>query len=468
MSSNCSGASIPIFEVDSLKGRIIMKEALKVAFSVLALAVLVSATAQAATYPARSCNVADVQSAVNSATDGDAVTIPACAQTNWSSTLTITNGITLQGAGEGVTILGDNVPKGGSSCSGGGPLVAWSVNAPNSFRMTGVTIVGVATDPGVCQRGHITVGGSTHLMRIDHVTINPAQTVSIYIDGDIWGLIDFFTHVGNFVNGVRVEHVNWNGGSNDSWGDRSWATPIDYGSPEGIYIEDSSFTSTSPDYIGGAVDCFSGGRLVFRHNTVSMLNIQSHGADSDQRHRACRWMEIYNNTFTYSNVNDLAFIAWIRGGTGVVFNNTVTAAGYANKIVQAVNCRDASAGCGGGPNYTPWGACDGSSPYDQNSTGGYRCVDQPGSGTSNLLGPDPGGGITPANTWVGNILDPIYVWGNTLNGSSDNVTSGSTNVASNRDYYMGASRPGYTPYTYPYPPSGMPPAPPSNLLATPQ
>ena len=46
---------------------------------------------------------------------------------------------------------------------------------------------------------------------------------------------------------------------------------------------------------------------------------------------------------------------------------------------------------------------------------------------------------------------PIYVWGNTLNGSSNNTTTGSTNVANNRDYYVGTARPGYTPYTYPNP-----------------
>jgi hypothetical protein len=434
------------------------------------LSALITATVQAATYTAASCSISDVQTAINSAVGGDTVTIPACSQTNWSSTLTITKGITLQGAGAGQTILGDNVSKGGSTCTGGGPLIAWSVNAPNSFRLTGITIVGVTTDPGVCQRGHITVSGSTHSMRIDHTAIKPAQTVGIFIAGDIWGVIDHHTHVGQFVNGVRVEHLDWNGTSSDSWGDQSWAQSISYGSGQGVYIEDSSFTSTDPNYVGGATDCFSGGRLVFRYNTVSMLNNQSHGADSDQRHRACRWQEIYNNTYTYSNVNNLAFISWIRGGTGVFYNNTITASGYTNNIVQASNCRDASAGCGAGPSYAPWGACNGSSPYDQNSIGGYRCVDQPGSGTSHLLGPDPSGTITPSNAWVGNILDPVYVWNNTLNGLSNNTTTGSTNVANDRDYHVGAARPGYSPYTYPHPldtnGGGTAPAAPSNLQAT--
>lgn len=433
-------------------------------FPVFAL-LLIASFAHGATFNAASCSFTNVQSAVTSSASGDTVIIPACSQTNWSSTLTITKGITLQGAGVGSTIIGDNVSKGGAGCSGGGPLVSWSVDNPKSFRMTGLTIVGVTADPGVCQRGHVTVGGSTHSMRIDHLTINPAQTVSIYISGDIWGLIDHFTHVGDFVNGVRVEHLNWNGTSNDTWGDRSWVAAINYGSGEGVYIEDSSFTSTNANFIGGATDCFSGGRIVFRHNTVSMYNNQSHGTDSDQRHRSCRWQEVYSNTYTYSNVSNLAFINWIRGGTGVFYNNTVTAAGYSNKIVQVVNCRDASAGCGGGPSYTPWGACNGSSAYDQNSSGGYRCVDQPGSGTSNLLGPDSGGTtITPANASVGNALDPIYVWNNTLNGSSNNTTSGSTNEALNRDYFVGTARPSYTAYTYPHPLQGGSPPPPSNVV----
>ena len=451
-----------------------MTRTLHAALFVLLLSTFFSASAPAATRTAASCSTSDVQTAINSAVGGDTVTIPACSQTNWSSTLTITKGITLQGAGDtggSQTILGDNVDKGGAGCSGGGPIIDWNVNAPNSFRMTGIKIVGVMTDPGVCSRGHITVHGSTHSMRIDHVTVNPAQTTSMVIEGDIWGVIDHYTMSGAFKYGIRVEHLNWNGTSNDSWGDRSWATAINYGSGEGIYIEDSSFTNTDATFISGAVDCFSGGRLVFRHNTVSMMNTQAHGADSDQRHRACRWKEVYSNTFTYSNVNNLAFIDWTRGGTSVIYNNTITAAGYTNKIVQVVNCRDATAGCGGGPNYTPWGTCNGGSPYDQNSGGGRRCVDQPGSGTSNLLGPDSGGGVTPANTWVGNIPDPIYVWGNTLNGSSNNTTSGSTNVIVNGDYYVGGTgRPGYAPYAYPHPLTGssdsQPPTVPQNLTAS--
>lgn len=443
--------------------------------------VVSAASASAATYVAASCAESDVQTAIGMATNGDTVNIPACSQTNWNSTLTINVGITLQGAGQGVTILGDNIPKGtaAGSCNDGGPFILWNVRAPNSMRMTNMTINAVATDPNVCSRGHIKVTGSTHSMRIDHITIT-AVTASVFISGDVWGLIDHYTFSGNFVTGVRVEHYNWNGFSNwnDTWGDASWNAPVHYGSGEGVYIEDSSFTGTSNVASAAATDCYSGGRITFRHNTINTLDLGTHGADSSGRYRSCRWVEFYNNTFTYTTVNALGFIAWIRGGSGVFYNNTITAAGYHGGIVQVSNCRDAGTGCDNNMsgNFPPWGACDGSSPYDQDSSGGsgYRCVDQPGSGTSNLLGPDPGGGITPANSWVGNMLDPIYVWNNTLNGVSNNSTGQVGHVVLNRDFYVGTPRPGYTAYTYPHPlsqgttapPPSSAPAPPSGLLTT--
>jgi hypothetical protein len=80
-------------------------------------------------------------------------------------------------------------------------------------------------------------------------------------------------------------------------------------------------------------------------------------------------------------------------------------------------------------------------PYDQNSaTTGYRCVDQPGAGTSNVI-TDPGGAPGPV-AWVGNILDPVYQWLNKINGGLNEVGNFgqlSTNVALNRDVYRGTT-----------------------------
>ena len=58
----------------------------------------------AATVEADSCSLAHVQAAHDAADRGDTVTVPAGSCT-WSSYLSITKSITLQGAGAGVTTI---------------------------------------------------------------------------------------------------------------------------------------------------------------------------------------------------------------------------------------------------------------------------------------------------------------------------------------------------------------------------
>jgi hypothetical protein len=53
---------------------------------------------QAATINAASCSYADVAAAVSAASNGDTVIVPA-GQATWDTTLSITRGVTLQGAG---------------------------------------------------------------------------------------------------------------------------------------------------------------------------------------------------------------------------------------------------------------------------------------------------------------------------------------------------------------------------------
>src|SRR6266568_4493975 len=69
---------------------------------------------QAATWPSVSVAEADVATAISKAADGDTVTVPP-GTAIWSSQLTITKNITLQGAGVGQTIIYDDSPKGTSS-----------------------------------------------------------------------------------------------------------------------------------------------------------------------------------------------------------------------------------------------------------------------------------------------------------------------------------------------------------------
>ncbi len=402
-----------------------------------ALLVLDTQSLKAATITSASCSSSAVGTAINSASAGDTVLIPA-GDCTWTAQLMVTKGVSLLGAGQGLTIIRDNVAKDGS---GNSRLMVFTVNSPNTFRIANFTLVGQAPDSSSYNKGHIALYGTTKSFRVDHITVNSPQTSIIRADGDLWGVIDHITVTGNAAI-LQVSHPNW-GGSGD-YGDESWADPLYLGTEKAIYVEDCTFTANGNPYSTAAMDGVAGGRVVFRYNKLTQANTTSHGVDSSQRYRSIRSQEIYNNTYTFPSNMPADFIAWFRGGTGVMFNNTVNVPAGLNNMAKHSNLRDSGS-------YSPWGKCDGSSPYDLNTSGqsGYRCVDQPGSGTSRNLAGNP----TPSAT--ANTVDPIYVWNNTLNGTANNCgvwgCGDDGHVKASRDIIFGTPRPGYVPYTYPHP-----------------
>jgi hypothetical protein len=400
------------------------------------LVLLGASTAEAATYTTPTCAVADVAAAVAKATHGDTVAIPA-GDCTWSTMLTVNVGITLKGAGEGVTIIRDNVPKIGGTAS---RLMTFAVNEPNRFRITGFTLVGVAQDPNVYNQGHIGLFGTSKAFRVDHLTVISPQTSLIRTFGWLYGVIDHITMTSSFKNLLQASHAGWGG---SKYGDGSWADSLSLGTDKAIYVEDCVLTGTSAPVVTNFTDGLDGARLVIRNNVFVQGNTTSHGLDSGLRRRSIRSQEIYNNTFSFPAGMAAAFIAWFRGGTGVMFGNKVTGE-WINHMAYAANQRDTQS-------FSPWGQCTGTSPYDLNLDGGYRCADQPGSGTSRHLN---GVDVPPAQP-VNNALDPIYVWGNTLNGRPNDVgqygTTGTGHVRTGRDIFFGTPRPGYIPYQYPHP-----------------
>jgi len=360
--------------------------------------------------------------------------------------LDVTKGISLIGAGIDSTILQDGVPKNGNN---GSSLIFFNVTQPRNFRVSSMTIQGLTStpDPSVFNKGHLRLAGTARAFRVDHVSFAAQQTNGIRIEGYLWGVVDHSKFSGDYKQGVVVSHAEWGG---NGYGDGSWAEALHPGSEKAVYVEDCDFTELNPSNSSGAIDALDGARVVLRYNTLHNQNGTSHGADSSQRNRGVRWLEVYNNSYAFDSSHSVAYVQWIRGGSGVFFSNNVAvpSAGWINKVVQTSNCRDADAGCGG-PSYPPWGACDGSGPYDGNTANqhGYRCVDQPGSGTSSLLSGDPPSPVQP----VGNALEPIYVWNNIVDGLPNDSTAGSTNVQGGRDFMVSQPRPDYTAYVYPHP-----------------
>jgi hypothetical protein len=258
-------------------------------------------------------------------------------------------------------------------------------------------------------------------------------------------------------------------------GAAAWGLPLHLGTNEAVYVEDSTYTGTGGGL--GVNDMEYGGRMVFRHNTVSGgTYFQSHSARDSNRGGSLKF-EVYNNTFT-GNGFFRGFL--ILSGTGVVFNNTIS--GYGDSPANSIWFGDqrASQQVVGSQYF----ACDGSHPWDGNvESSGWPCMDQIGRGPG-TLGREPtvpvylwNNGTTPTcatggacnNTSVVQLnSDPVsllrYILSAHSNGDKDYCIGGSTMPAS-----CGNHTNAYTPYTYPHPlatgASGTP-APPTGLQAT--
>jgi len=109
----------------------------------------------------------------------------------------------------------------------------------------------------------------------------------------------------------------------------SWNTPSTMGTADvsgesNVYVEDSTFTLALHEAIDWDDNC----RLVIRHNTFDNSSITSHGADTSSI--GARHVEIYNNTFIFTNFGDcdgsktanLAYWIFMRGATGIIADNT--------------------------------------------------------------------------------------------------------------------------------------------------
>lgn len=403
------------------------------------------------TINAASTSYADVLAAYNAASDGDTIQIPA-GDSTWTTQLAVTKGVYIKGAGQGVTILRDGISKNGTAAS---RMFSISVNHPQRVWMSDFSFASSVSDPNTFNLGHIFVGGTQRHFRMFNVTVLSCACAFIRTTDSALGVISQVNFTSSFQNLLLALPATWGG---SAYGDGSWATQLWWGNdmshgftyPPQWFVEQCTITRSNAG-AGGAIaqafDGWNGARVVLRYNTLDGMNFTSHGTDSGQRQRGIRQMEVYNNTFIYRNSDANDFCVWMRSGTGVAHNNTISlpGGGWTNSLLKASNCRDSDAGCGG-PSFPPWGACNGTSAYDTSRPGGgLICVDQPGSGTSRDLGGVES--VTPSP--LNNALDPIYLWSNS--GTNATNVGASANVQSGRDFIIGTARPGYTPYTYPHP-----------------
>jgi len=349
------------------------------------------ATAGAAVIDAESCSQEDVQAAIDAAVDGDVVKVPAgecvwtaavkIGETIWTTPVTYeSKQITVQGAGIGKTII----TIGNTSTPNDTAFKVVTAEG-KPVRITGFTFQGGV---GTADKKSMVYIGGEGKWRIDHNKFTNNFGNSINASGI--GVIDHNTFKMNWAFATEI------GGSNDV----SWTDALSLGTENAVYIENNTYSGN-----GFTFDSVSGGRLVFRYNTVADLHMTVHGTDTSGRLRSVLSYEVYNNTFTRS-VQEWPSVFSIRGGTGVIFNNTVT--GNYRSFVVLQNYRSTD-------KFKFWGQCDGTSPYDRNDGVTYDSGTHMGGNGEKVLTAS-GKNWTP-NQWVG------YSLHNTTKGKSSVITA---------------------------------------------
>lgn len=215
----------------------------------------------AATIQAASCSYADVNAAVSAASNGDTVMVPP-GQATWNTTLTITRGITLQGAGIGQT----TITRQGNIIS----IAPNSTAEANSekFYISGFTFdTNNASDVQMGYSGAINVGGtkSTRIIVHHNKFQNIIYATGVFASGITRGVVyqNQFDMVADPIRAMGGDQLSWS------------QLTQQYGTEENLFFEDNTMTySSSMPYRGvaGWIETGQGGRIVVRYNTWNQTN----------------------------------------------------------------------------------------------------------------------------------------------------------------------------------------------------
>jgi len=470
------------------------------------IVVSISSDVNAATINAMTCSRSDVGAAIASAVDGDTVQVPR-GTCSWTSTLIVTKAVKLIGAGIDQTIIQDDVPR---SSANHGILIEFNVSG-KPWRLSGMTLSPgsvTAINPDTVVYAH----GSSRAFRIDNVKFNDLYASRfVWFVEDLWGVMDHCVFLMSSRNGFpfSVNHSGW--GGLGIAGDNSWATPSNYGTEQFIFVEDNTFTATGvvrgTDADAGARFVFRNNTLnnvvIASHGTESTGRVrgvrlyeiynntftvagQSPAYGIDLRSGTG---VIYGNVFSGfegqkavagSNFRDRdSFAPWgtadgsspyDRNDNMIYETGTHTGSnGVYGVLTDSTKSWTAGKWVGGSysiRNMTQgWGSyitantattisAQGSAyngPRTWNTGDVYQilraypALDQIGRGPGALLN----GAIPTPAAWPNQALEPLYVWGNTLNGGT--VEGTTPHVQVGRDIISGTPKPGYAPFTYPHP-----------------
>ena len=388
----------------------------------LAIVILLAATpAAAATITAGSCNntrgSTDVQDAIDRASTGDIVELPA-GTCDWTVAVSVGGkSIVVRGAGIDATIIQDTV--GGALSTGASPTGGY-------LRLTGLTFKWNQRSRNVAAFPAVSVSG-LGAWRMDRVKFTG------YASGNWRGqlvkvvnarpcLLDNIQGSFGHVELLQVEYPHWNG-KNTPMGHSSWASPASFGTDQACYVEDSIFTNTTSIGQSLVEGNGGGGRYVVRFSTITGYSMGAHGAGSSEK-RGLRHYEAYNNIFDRGSTK-WDKVAQFRSGEGHVHHNTMQGTPFNTYLkLWAERCCDPVgspknkwAGEGRAP-----GGANGRSYWDNNDTTGGPNND--GVHESGTAGEGSGLNVLEDSTkaWTTNQWRG-YVLTDTKNGRFSTITS---------------------------------------------
>jgi hypothetical protein len=285
----------------------------------------------AATIDAATCAQADVASAINSAARGDTVIVPAgtCA---WSTSVSLSKGITLMGAGIDRTTI-----------TRSGVVIAVNPDTTAIANDDTIKINGFTFNGNNAALNLITVAGAgasgakpfTHLIIGDNKFQNTSNTTSgsgvISTKGQVRGVIYHNTF-------DRCNVIAKVMGSDDTteWANTSY-NKFSYGSADNLYFEDNTilYSSTYSGGDPGWIESGQGARIVGRFNSWNLANasqqelwdihgFQNWNGSVNSGQTGTMLVEYYNNAIT-----NAGGYRWInhRGSWGMFFSNTATGSG---------------------------------------------------------------------------------------------------------------------------------------------
>jgi len=364
----------------------------------------VSACTEGGTIEAQS-----LRAAIGGTRDGDTVLVPA-GHCTWSETIELDPmpAIMLKGAGIDQTVITDATASGGWKNS-----LLWIESVEGKpFRITGFTFTDLGElDPN----GVIRIRGTNKNWRVDHCKFDDITQRGVRTGGFTYGVIDHCTFIVPDDGSVQTIGVIGDG-------DASWERPLSLGTADAVYVEDSTFDFVIKN--DGPFDAYNGARYVFRYNTVTNTTPGHHGRDSGN-YRSTHSFEIYGNEIlsTYEPGKNLFTALHFRGGTGVVFDNTLTGR-FGNGLLVVNHCSCPDMICS-------WEPCT-----------TYPCIDQIGRSSDS----DQDGAQD---------LEPLYEWNNSFNGGDLDIEvqneCSAACIQEGRDFHNDLARPDYVPYVYPDP-----------------